>query len=293
MGIIYRIRHKESGRLYIGQTIYGTKRRFTQHVNYAYEENAHCYNSHLQKAIRKYGAEAFEIEVVEQCDNELLDERERYWIAYYDTVNTGFNVALGGSGTPRYNSQDVLEAWNSGMNVGAIAQKLGMSDRTVSVHLRNMGITKDDTRKRAYESIKEKVYKYDLDGNYLGEYPSSADAQKELGKGGIQQAIDNPERSFCGFLWSKHKAEHVHPYCGFTNKKQVHQYTEDGQYVATYNSVAEASKALGINHTGIVNACNGSSRWSHGYRWSYDKVDKLPELKRKRIKRRKNNERIY
>lgn len=293
MGIIYRIRHKESGRLYIGQTIYGTKRRFTQHVNSAYKVNSHCYNAHLQKAIRKYGADAFEIEVVERCDNELLDERECYWISYYDTVNSGFNMAYGGSGTPRYNSRDVLEAWNSGMNVGTIAQNLGMSDRTVSVHLRNMGITREDTRKRAYESIKEKVYKYDIDGNYIEEYPSSADAQKALGKGGIQFAIDNPERTYCGFLWSKRKEEHIHPYCGFTNKKQVHQYTEDGQYIATYNSVAEAARAVGTSHTGIVNVCNGVCHGSRGYRWSYEKVEKLPKLKRKIIKWRKNDERIY
>ena len=281
MGIIYRICHKESGRLYIGQTIYGIKRRFTQHVNNAYEVNSHCYNAHLQKAIRKYGPDAFEIEVIEHCNNDLLDERERYWIDHYDAVKTGFNMAYGGSGTPRYNSQDVLDAWNSGLSVGAIAQKLGMSDRTVSVHLRNVGIAQDESRKRAYETIKKKVYQYDSDGNFIKEYPSAADVQKVFGKGGIQFAMDNPARRYCGFLWSKYKKEHIQPYCGFVSEKQVHQYTEDGQYMTSYSSVAKAEQATGACHSGIVNACNGKCGGSHGYRWSYEKVDRLPELKRK------------
>ena len=33
---------------------------------------------------------------MEQCSAEQLDERERYWIAYYDTCNQGYNIKEGG-----------------------------------------------------------------------------------------------------------------------------------------------------------------------------------------------------
>ena len=284
MGKIYKIRHIESGRLYIGQTIYSLRRRFNQHIKNAYSAGSHCYNSHLQKAIRKYGAEAFEIEEIEKCDDSLLDEREKYWIKFYDTVHKGFNMAYGGAGTPRYDSSDFLREWNNGLSVTEISKKLGTCDRTVSAHLINGGVTKEEIRKRGYESIKGKVYQYDLDGNYIAEYPTAAAAERAFKRNGIANILDNPEKSACGFLWSRRKADHIEPYCGFTSRKEVHQYSADGDYIKSYKSVGEAAREVGCSHANIVAVCNGKVHACYGYRWSYEKTEKLPKLKRKIIK---------
>lgn len=47
-------------------------------------------------AICKYGIENFDFSILEQCNIEQLDEKERYWIAYYDSYNNGYNRTPGG-----------------------------------------------------------------------------------------------------------------------------------------------------------------------------------------------------
>ena len=62
-------------------------------------ENNYHKNQHLQNAYKKYG-NVFEIEVLEYCDNELkLDDLERFYIAYYDSMNPkkGYNKESGGN----------------------------------------------------------------------------------------------------------------------------------------------------------------------------------------------------
>ena len=98
MGYIYKITNKENGHIYIGQTIKTPAKRFEQHVRdskYKYRDD---YNTKLHRAIRKYGPASFECTTIEECDNELLNEREIYWINHYDTFNTpyGYNCTTGG-----------------------------------------------------------------------------------------------------------------------------------------------------------------------------------------------------
>lgn len=87
---IYKITKKENGKAYIGQSN-NIERRFTQH----------CYKGEkaripLDIAIKKYGKDAFIFEVIEECAPEQLNEREAYWIKYYDTVKNGYNCSEGG-----------------------------------------------------------------------------------------------------------------------------------------------------------------------------------------------------
>jgi hypothetical protein len=47
------------------------------------------YSFHV--ALRKYGQENFIWEILEECENDQLSERERYWISYYNTYYDGYN----------------------------------------------------------------------------------------------------------------------------------------------------------------------------------------------------------
>lgn len=61
-----------------GKHLRVAKKRFTQHKNNSNKE----YFSQiiLYKAFNKYGIENFSFEEIEEIPNEMLDERERYWI---------------------------------------------------------------------------------------------------------------------------------------------------------------------------------------------------------------------
>ena len=87
MGIIYKITNISNNKIYIGKTIYSLNHRWQQHLNIAFNKNRPSYNYKLYKAIRKYGKDNFIIETLEDIDNSLLNEKEIYWIKYYNSNN--------------------------------------------------------------------------------------------------------------------------------------------------------------------------------------------------------------
>ena len=99
-GRIYIAENKINGKCYIGQTVSSLRKRASRHIADAlYTNDSYAFH----KAIRKYGREAFNFRIIE--DNislEQLDEREKYWIAYYhsyiyDEQCNGYNMTQGGN----------------------------------------------------------------------------------------------------------------------------------------------------------------------------------------------------
>lgn len=92
---IYAIKNKTTQKLYIGQSI-DIYHRWNKHVSEL--NNGHHHNDYLQKAWNKYGEKDFECIVLEYCDQNLLDEKEQYYINLYDTTNrdVGYNLKQGG-----------------------------------------------------------------------------------------------------------------------------------------------------------------------------------------------------
>lgn len=98
---IYRVTLKADGRLYIGQTrkkrASGPAARWNDHVLTALSGRSKTY---FHNAIRLYGRDAFIFEVIEECDPEAANDRERYYIALYRSNEKpfGFNMSPGGDG---------------------------------------------------------------------------------------------------------------------------------------------------------------------------------------------------
>ena len=57
-------------------------------------------NRYLYDAMNYYGYDNFVVEQIEECPKELMDERECYWIAFYNSndKNKGYNMTTGGGG---------------------------------------------------------------------------------------------------------------------------------------------------------------------------------------------------
>lgn len=126
--IIYKWRHKENGKCYIGQTIQDPNRRRLEHL-------AHSRNSpstyHFHNALRKYGEDAFTYEVIEECSNLAeLDEREVYWMDHYDSVENGYNQRR--AGEAKIHSED---------------SKKRMSEAQKAAHARRRAEGKDTFKK--------------------------------------------------------------------------------------------------------------------------------------------------
>lgn len=124
-GRIYIIRNTINSKVYIGQTKVSLKLRFQNHLSAA--RNGKDYV--IGKAIRKYGEENFYIELLEECTIEELNEREKYWISYFNATNNkfGYNMSIGGNvirTTKELNKDLVISMFNSGIPAYKIAKIL-------------------------------------------------------------------------------------------------------------------------------------------------------------------------
>ena len=96
-GTIYKITNQMNGLVYIGQTVQSLKRRWKSHKSHLQCQSHH--NELLQRVYNKYGFDVFSIDILELCNIDKLDDRERYWIDYYDSTNRekGYNFESGGN----------------------------------------------------------------------------------------------------------------------------------------------------------------------------------------------------
>lgn len=91
-GFIYITTNHVNGKQYIGQRKYDKQEKWKEYLGSGVI---------LSKAIKKYGAENFSKQIIEDCDTkEELNLKEKFWINYYDAVNSDnfYNIAEGGDG---------------------------------------------------------------------------------------------------------------------------------------------------------------------------------------------------
>ena len=74
---IYKITNKLNKKVYIGQSV-NIEIRFKDHKSKQKRDREP--NSHLYRAIEKYGIENFDFEILEECSASDLNERESYYI---------------------------------------------------------------------------------------------------------------------------------------------------------------------------------------------------------------------
>ena len=98
LGIIYAIYNKETGLYYVGSSTTQLNKVWKEHLLQASKMNP----SSLYKSIRQYGAGKHNIRVIEECAENILSERESYWISEYNSLDNGYNEP----------SEDVVEESN-------------------------------------------------------------------------------------------------------------------------------------------------------------------------------------
>ena len=73
--------------------------------------------------------------------------------------------------------------------------------------------------------------------------------------------------------WVSSSQNKQHSYLKQENKKSrgkaVNQYTKEGVFLKTFDSVSDAAKELGCCVAAISNCCLGRTKTSQGFRWSF------------------------
>ena len=148
IGFIYKITNNLNNKCYIGQTIQNVKERFYQHC--ANKTGEKVLNMAIHRAILKYGKHNFKLEVIEEVEQELLNEREIYWINYYNSYNNGYNSTIGGQSfinKPKdLDYETIIIEYNSGKSLRSIGSKFNVDKRTIKDLLIRHNITLRTTR---------------------------------------------------------------------------------------------------------------------------------------------------
>lgn len=100
-GIIYGYTNLESGRMYIGQTV---------HPNYRWKQHRYCKNPTGWRKDYQNNPEKYEYSVIEyDVPEDKLDEREIFWISFFDSYNNGYNLTEGGHSVRGYKYTDEVK----------------------------------------------------------------------------------------------------------------------------------------------------------------------------------------
>lgn len=243
-GFIYITTNHVNGKKYIGQKHYDTKGDWQNYLGSGIA---------LKAAIRKYGISSFSKEIIEECETkEILCERERYWISYYNAVNRQdfYNLAKGGDGgnTIAGYSEERLKEYRE--NKSKVHSKTVLKGENSPCSK----LTQSDVLKIA-SLLKQNVYSGDI-AKQFGVKPSTIDdiyfhrTWAEITKDMVfPSRKDNRARQ--------------------SNLKRVIQCDLDSNYIAEYESVHEAGRQTGIGFRMISRVCNGNRPYTHGYIFKY------------------------
>ena len=211
MNLIYKITNLVNGKSYIGKTSKTLDQRFTEHKIEAFRSRAE--KRPLYSAIRKYGIENFKIELIEDnLSDDLINEREIYWIKFYKTYYNGYNATIGGDGKSFYNHDVFLQEFFEGKSITEIARKFGCSHKTVSQAVKARGL---DVRTNTPKQLGNKVAQINPQTKeILNIFDSQRDAAKYMIDNGFSSAkkittvatnigrvLKGKRKSCCGFFW--------------------------------------------------------------------------------------------
>lgn len=180
IGVIYKIENKINKKMYIGMTTRNIQIRIRDHERVYNDSESRSYNFKLYKTMRKYGFENFEFSTIEECDNSILGEKEKYYIKLYDTVNNGYNEALGGNGKPLWTDKQIEACkvlYDNGWLLKDIAEVFKSNPSTVGKKMREK--YNINTKENSVANCSKKVCGYNKNGEHIN-FDSLSDAAKYL-----------------------------------------------------------------------------------------------------------------
>lgn len=153
MAYIYKITNKQTGKVYIGKTLDTIEERWKEHLR-DYKKRR-CEKRPLYNSMNFYGPEVFTIEQVEECQPNVLNEREIYWIAHYDSYYNGYNGTKGGDGRAYLDYDLIYKLFQEGKSIKEISQILQCASKQVSKILTNFGVSIQEKQERKRDKQKK------------------------------------------------------------------------------------------------------------------------------------------
>ena len=176
---IYKIENLINHKVYIGQSIH-IEKRWQQHCQLSAD-------SVIAKAIQKYGKENFSFQILEECSEKELDEKELSYIKYYNSlVPNGYNITDYIDGQRRiYNTYDketlyqiIADIKDTDLSFQDIAAKYNLD--VSMIYYLNRG---------DYHTLEEFTYPLREVKSFKKQYHYCVDCGKEIGREALRCII--------------------------------------------------------------------------------------------------------
>ena len=145
----------------------------------------------------------FPFELVEETN--IPEEKEIYWIKYYNSFENGYNATLGGDGKHYADYDLIYSFFQKGLNNKEISEITGYDFRTIQASLNRNNVSIEERQKRGHEHAYKKVAMINPKTNQIIQiFPSMAEAVKEVGEANSSHiaAVCQGKRKTCrGFSW--------------------------------------------------------------------------------------------
>ncbi len=262
MGYIYKITNTVTNKVYIGQTINDPDKRWIGHQK-SIGTNRGC--PALKASMEKHGIDKFKFEVLIICFDSDLSKFEKEYIKKYESFGPkGYNLTHGGEEGGFFKgckhspeeTERIRVRWKIWFANPENRKKL--SERTTKFY------QNPENRKRHCEIMKRvaNISKY----NHI-KGPLSEETKQKIRESVIKHYNNTKGTSSYQFSEDNRK-KHSEAMTKAIGRK-VDQYTLDGKYIATFDSIKQAGEANNFNYKAIGHNVRGLSKFSQGFIWKY------------------------
>ena len=254
---VYKITNIVNKKVYIGQSI-NIKARWKDHIHSLNRGDSRC--TLLHRAWNKYGQDNFSFEIVELCDEDMLDDVEIKYIDLYDScnVNNGYNIEAGGNQHKRLSDETKRKIGNA--NRGrrhSEESKKKMSESRTGANNGMYGKHHSDKSKKQMSNAKK-----GKPGHPSTDYQKECARLANLGKEVSEETRKKLSEANKGNI----------PF----NKNLRTVYCVELQNV--FENPSSASKYLGISSGNIIACCEHVRKTCGGYHWIYADTDEYAEF---------------
>ena len=260
-GFIYSLKDPRDNKIkYIGQTRFNLNKRYKEHLR-----NSKYYATKSHNVYRWIGELTTDglvpiIEIVEEIDVQLLNEREKYWISYYkDDLK---NMTVGGDGIKYLNKRKFSEVHR---------KKIGDSCRGNKHY--NYG--------KSAVNIKP-VFMFDVNGNFQKEFKSIKEASinTNISISAISNCLTGKRNSSGEHIWIYKNSYDINILTKKINDCRCHPSNKSrsikvekidiisNEIIETYQSYKEAAKQNNTSDIALKYVCcKSKSHIYNNYRW--------------------------
>lgn len=200
MSYIYKITNNINGKVYIGKTNKTIMKRFKKHC----EDSLKYKERPLYRAFNKYGIKSFSVNEIEECNPNIVNEREKYWIEYYNSFKNGYNATLGGDGKSYLDYDLIYKTYKEIKSITETAKIIGCSKDSVKIVLENYNVSQKEILNNVKIKSGKAVAMIDkVTGKILKTFINTHEAGRYLGKTHqhIQEVCQGKRKSAYGYFW--------------------------------------------------------------------------------------------